>query len=512
MRHPVPRRRRRRVARRPGRPYARRVPRAAPHRRPAAPRGRSASTWPAARSRCGTTPVSARSPIDFDQLHVATGARPTAPGPPGHRPRPRAGRPDARRRQGAPRPRPHVARCRSVVVVGGGYIGLEMAEAFVRWGAEVTLVEGASQLMSTLDADMAARLLQPMRGMGIDVRLEHRGGRLRAGQGARSPTATCCRADLVVLGLGVTPNSELAGDAGADHGRPRRARGRPPPADDPRRRVRGGRLLRVAPPRVRPADPRRARHRRQQAGPGGGHQPRRRLRHLPGRRRHRDHQGVRPRGRPHRASPSARRPRRGSRPWRPPIDATTIAGYLPDAKPMTVKLVAERGTGRLLGRADRRGGPLGQADRHAGHRPPRPHARRRADRPRPRLRAAVRDHLGSDPHRRPPPRSIGLVATCQTGAWLWRRHGRPSKAIRTLVGRALCRAYSDLVDGWLAELARGRRGRVRRAAASRSSRSAATAGPSSASSPTSTSCSCTPAGPTSAPSPIASGTRSGTRG
>ena len=41
---------------------------------------------------------------------------------------------------------------------------------------------------------------------------------------------------------------------------------------------------------------------------------------------------------------------------------------------------------------------------------------------------------------------------CQTGAWLWRRHGRPSKAIARLVGRALCRAYSDLVDGWLAEL------------------------------------------------------------
>ena len=63
------------------------------------------------------------------------------------------------------------SRCRSVVVVGGGYIGLEMAEAFVRWGAEVTLVEGGDQLMGTLDADMAERLLGPLRGLGIDVRL-----------------------------------------------------------------------------------------------------------------------------------------------------------------------------------------------------------------------------------------------------------------------------------------------------------------------------------------------------
>ena len=86
-----------------------------------------------------------------------------------------------------------VSRCRSVVVVGGGYIGLEMAEAFVRWGAQVTLVEGSDQLMRTLDADMAERLLEPMRGMGIDVRLETRvagfepGRVLATGRRARWP-------------------------------------------------------------------------------------------------------------------------------------------------------------------------------------------------------------------------------------------------------------------------------------------------------------------------------------
>ena len=51
---------------------------------------------------------------------------------------------------------------------------------------------------------------------------------------------------------------------------------------------------------------------------------------------------------------------------------------------MTVKLVAERGTGPAARRPDRRGRGVGQAHRHAGHRPPRPHARRRAHRPRPR--------------------------------------------------------------------------------------------------------------------------------
>ena len=51
--------------------------------------------------------------------------------------------------------------CEKVVVVGGGYIGLEMAEAFVRHGSHVTLVEGGDQLMHTLDPDMAGRLVAP---------------------------------------------------------------------------------------------------------------------------------------------------------------------------------------------------------------------------------------------------------------------------------------------------------------------------------------------------------------
>ena len=72
-----------------------------------------------------------------------------------------------------------------MVVVGGGYIGLEMAEAFVRWGAEVTLVEGGDQLMGTLDPDMAgAAARSRCRGMGIDVRLGMPVAGFEPGQGA----------------------------------------------------------------------------------------------------------------------------------------------------------------------------------------------------------------------------------------------------------------------------------------------------------------------------------------
>ena len=71
--------------------------------------------------------------LGFDQLHVATGARPTRPDLPGI---------DLDHVKGvqtlddakALEDHARTSHCRSVVVVGGGYIGLEMAEAFIRWG------------------------------------------------------------------------------------------------------------------------------------------------------------------------------------------------------------------------------------------------------------------------------------------------------------------------------------------------------------------------------------------
>jgi len=109
----------------------------------------------------------------------------------------------------------------TAVVIGGGYIGLEMAEALVRRGLHVSLLEQLPQPMSTLDPDMGALIADAMRGMGIDVVLETAaraveldGRRVRAvaTDGASLP------ADIVVLGLGVTPNGELAAAAGIEVG------------------------------------------------------------------------------------------------------------------------------------------------------------------------------------------------------------------------------------------------------------------------------------------------------
>lgn len=104
------------------------------------------------------------------------------------------------------------------VVVGAGYIGVEMAEALRRRGLEVTMVEKAAQPMATLDPDMAERVAEGLAALGVDLRLGtgvegfevDGGGRVRA----VATEAGELPAEVVVLGLGVRPNTALAADAG----------------------------------------------------------------------------------------------------------------------------------------------------------------------------------------------------------------------------------------------------------------------------------------------------------
>ena len=149
--------------------------------------------------------------LGFDVLHIATGAHPIRPDLPG-----------------IDLPTVHgvqtlddgirlleLARrteCQNVAIIGGGYIGIEMAEAFVRWGASVTLIESDQQLMRTFDPDMAAPIATAMRRHGVDVRLGVKAVGFE--EGKVETDAGSVPAELVVLGLGVAPNSDLAGDAG----------------------------------------------------------------------------------------------------------------------------------------------------------------------------------------------------------------------------------------------------------------------------------------------------------
>ncbi len=156
----------------------------------------------------------------YDQLLVATGAVPIRPPLPGI---------DSANVFGVQTLDDGVAindaiqriRPRRAVVVGGGYIGLEMAEALVVNGIDVSMVEAAPQPMTTLDPDMGALVADAMREMDIHVYVEEPVEGFDSVDGKVSAVVTkneTLPADLVVLGLGARPNSELAADAGLEVG------------------------------------------------------------------------------------------------------------------------------------------------------------------------------------------------------------------------------------------------------------------------------------------------------
>ncbi len=104
-------------------------------------------------------------------------------------------------------------------VVGGGFIGLEMAENLREAGLEVLLLEGADQIFPPFDREMAAILQTELEGQGISVRLESPILRVEPegdawavvfGQEERWPC------DLVVMAIGVRPESRLAREAGLE--------------------------------------------------------------------------------------------------------------------------------------------------------------------------------------------------------------------------------------------------------------------------------------------------------
>jgi NADPH-dependent 2,4-dienoyl-CoA reductase/sulfur reductase-like enzyme len=153
----------------------------------------------------------------FDQLVVATGSVPSRPDVPGA---------DADGIFGVQTLVDGVTVRRAVderaprraVVVGGGYVGLEMAEALVRRGIEVAIVDRTAQPMAaTLDEEMGAILADAVRAVGVTLHLGEAVDGFEADDGTVRAVRTVNRslpADIVILGLGVRPNSELARDAG----------------------------------------------------------------------------------------------------------------------------------------------------------------------------------------------------------------------------------------------------------------------------------------------------------
>ena len=107
-------------------------------------------------------------------------------------------------------------RAQSAVVVGGGFIGLEMAENLAHAGLKVTLVEMLDQVMPPVDYEMAQILHKHMVDAGVGLALGEGVEKFEdTGKGLRVVTSKrSIDTDLVILAIGVRPNSQLAKDSG----------------------------------------------------------------------------------------------------------------------------------------------------------------------------------------------------------------------------------------------------------------------------------------------------------
>ncbi|MFJ7999749.1 FAD-dependent oxidoreductase [Streptomyces sp. NPDC096310] len=153
----------------------------------------------------------------FDKLVVATGARPVRPALPGI---------DAPGVHGVQTLDDGQALLETLaattggraVVVGAGYIGVEMAEALLKRGYEVTVVHRDAQPMATLDPDMGRLVHEAMDGLGITTVGGAEVTAIRTGEDGRVRAVATAEAeypaDVVVLGIGVQPETALARAAG----------------------------------------------------------------------------------------------------------------------------------------------------------------------------------------------------------------------------------------------------------------------------------------------------------
>ena len=110
---------------------------------------------------------------------------------------------------------------KSVVLAGGGFIGLELAENLRELGMEVTIVQRPKQLMNPFDGDMAALIHNEMRKHGVKLALGHTVEGFEEKDGGVDvllKDEEPLHADMVVLAIGVTPDTVLAREAGLELG------------------------------------------------------------------------------------------------------------------------------------------------------------------------------------------------------------------------------------------------------------------------------------------------------
>lgn len=154
--------------------------------------------------------------VSYDKLILSQGARPIVP------PLPGADLPHVFTLRDIPDMDRIVAflderKPRRAVVIGGGFIGLEMAEAFHRRGMQVTIVERAPHLLPLLDPDMAAHLQNQIQREDFTFTTGAEATRITA-DGVEFADGSTIPADLILMSVGVKAEVELARAAGLEIG------------------------------------------------------------------------------------------------------------------------------------------------------------------------------------------------------------------------------------------------------------------------------------------------------
>ena len=170
----------------------------------------------AAKTICVREPDGRQRDVPYDKLVLSQGAKPIVPPIPGAtlphvftlRDIPDMDRIAAFINEGKPR---------HAVVIGGGFIGLEMAEAFHHRGLHVTVVERYPHILPVLDRDMAAHLQNQIRRPDFDIKTSVEASRF-TGDGVEFSDGSRLPADLILMSVGVKAEVELARAAGLEIG------------------------------------------------------------------------------------------------------------------------------------------------------------------------------------------------------------------------------------------------------------------------------------------------------
>ena len=157
--------------------------------------------------------------VKYDRLIIATGARPFIPNIKGIRDYDNVF--TLRKIDDGIRIRERMLQSKRAVIIGSGFIGLELLEAFVKNGLEVSVIEKNNRIMSAFDADMSELIRRRLESIE-DRTFEFHTGRIVSEIYGDNRLATVVKTlsgkefetDLVLLSSGIIPNTEIAKDAG----------------------------------------------------------------------------------------------------------------------------------------------------------------------------------------------------------------------------------------------------------------------------------------------------------